>query len=311
MLRWTKKALALMLAIVLIVGTTLSVSASRGDIVGGWDEYAEESIMPVSEEDDSTSINKIGDDIFYTEILDGKIVNAILYANGLVEISIGYENDSNVKTLLEQTGKSRNAMAEEDTKGFVNSMIDNYDFEIIDMSSRLNGETDRDVQASVYDRLLSKCYQAGEPAPYYNYLRQTKYYRGVYGYLYHTNSYSISQQSWVTVFAGDMLSTIASALFTGVGSIRDVIMFFIDSYGNYRASRNGSVGKYDVYQHGNKDVKVGNMYPYRAGRTRAWEGIVGDYGEVLNDRYTSYDYDYFDNNALLTTGIDYYFAFGW
>ncbi|MGV8147355.1 MAG: hypothetical protein ACLKAK_13220 [Alkaliphilus sp.] len=67
--------------------------------------------------------------------------------------------------------------------------------------------------------------------------------------------------------------------------------------------------KYDVFMYGDKVVMIGNISPYRAGRTVRFSAITGDSGAAVVEKSDRSDNDYFDNRALLIQGIENYLMF--
>ena len=62
--------------------------------------------------------------------------------------------------------------------------------------------------------------------------------------------------------------------------------------------------EYVANVHWNKEVQVGSIYPYRAGKTIKGRVLVGDIDESYRKGKTNKHSDFDDNKLLMRTGIN-------
>lgn len=92
--------------------------------------------------------------------------------------------------------------------------------------------------------------------------------------------------SWPTTIIGTIFATFTTA--TGVASL-------VNSFNSY---------EYVANVHWNKEVQVGSIYPYRAGKTIKGRVLVGDIDESYRKGKTNKHSDFDDNKLLMRTGIN-------
>lgn len=154
--------------------------------------------------------------------------------------------------------------------------------------------------------IMEELYEAGWPQAYHNVLGESMHRDGVYAELRHSISYSIIKKSTLFSIGGALVSIAAVILGLPPVNLIQVASTVVGGLGFIVFLRDVSINNYSVYSYGDKLVNIGNITPYRAGRTVKWNAIVADLGASLDFRYENVDHDYWDNKALLNQGITNY-----
>lgn len=136
------------------------------------------------------------------------------------------------------------------------------------------------------------------------------YNRGVHAKLYETMSFHRTKKYYSIFFVAGTALGLASIKMgipqTVIGQIfyigpnaAGVLGLLYDAFGN----------KYNADVNYNKEVKVENIYPYRAGKTVYSYSYIGDDNASLTYRKTSKDSDFDNNVELLHQGISNYLEY--
>lgn len=163
------------------------------------------------------------------------------------------------------------------------------------------------VTSSEKTKIMDELYDAGWPTAYTNVVRGTKTQNNVTATLYHTLSYSIQDYDYTFIAAKTALSVLITLTGLPASRIKAIITIVLVADGIYQTAKDVNLGSFDTYAYENKDVRVGSIRPYWAGRTVKWTALVGDIGASLQQDYENKHNDFFDNNAILETGLYNYF----
>lgn len=159
------------------------------------------------------------------------------------------------------------------------------------------------TRSSEKDKIMAGLYNAGWPKSYLNYLRASMTKNGVTAKLYHSVTYNIKDYDYTFVVAKTALSVLMALTGLPTAKLKLIISLALTADGIYQTVKDINVGKFDTYAYENKNVMIGDVQPYWAGRTVKWTAITGDIGAALTFDYENKHNDFDDNNALLETGL--------
>ena len=163
------------------------------------------------------------------------------------------------------------------------------------------------VTSSERTKIMNELYDAGWPTSYVNFERDRMTQNGVTAILYHSVTYSIQDYDYTFLAAKTALSVLLALTGLPTAKIKLIATLYLTADGIWQTVSDMTAGRFDVYAYGTKQVKIGNVQPYWAGRTVKWTGYTFDIGAGLNFDYENKHSDYDNNTLLLQTGLNNYF----
>lgn len=219
----------------------------------------------------------------YEDILESTMNNYIL---------------NNVKDVLYN---SKIHLKEQDIEYYVSEFDLKEEYNIREFEMSTLRSSDGEVARRIEEK-LSEYY--GDP--YSNKFIDSMNEQGKYAKLYESMHFEGYKNNKWLIDAGTAIGVVSSLVSWPASTIMSIFNVYTTSTGVISI-----VNSFDTYEcignvHWNKEVKVGSVYPYRAGKTIKGRVLLGDLDASYRKGRTNEHRDFDDNKSLMSTGIDNY-----
>lgn len=155
------------------------------------------------------------------------------------------------------------------------------------------------------DEKLSEYYGS----TYSNKFIDSMYEQGKYARLYESMHFErYKYHSWWLDF-GTAVGLVATIVSWPTTTIMAICATYTTATGVVSLANSFNSYEYVANVHWNKEVKVGSIYPYRAGKTVKGRVLLGDIDAAYKKGKTNKHSDFDDNKSLMRTGINNYILY--
>lgn len=261
-------------------------------------------------------INEVNDEFIQLDEIDGVLyyfrdtskftVTITQYKSGYVEIAYKDKTNNSVK-VFDAGVKPRMNLNNFSEISKLEGVDTLKVIETIDANTiNYNRESEYEIAKRI-DNKLSEYYGS----PYYGKFRGSLTKEGYTANLYESMHFErYKYYNWFLI-AGTAISTVATIVSWPASTIMRIFATYTTGTGVVAIINDFTSYEYVANAHWNKEVKVGSVYPYRAGKTINGRVILGDIDAAYRKGTTRQDYDFDDNRLLMETGIYNYINYGY
>lgn len=245
---------------------------------------------------------------YTVNIIENNMIKQVYFKDKNEEILKVYEDtqDSKMNKYLDNDVKdflydSNFDLKEQDIQHYISEfdLKEEYDIKEFEMSGLRS--SDGEIAGRI-DEKLSEYY--GEP--YSNKFIDSINERGKYAKLYESMHFErYKYRNW-WLDAGTAIGVAATIVSWPAGTIARICAVFTASTGVVSLVNSFNSYEYVGNVHWNKEVQVGSIYPYRAGKTIKGRVLLGDLDASYRKGRTNEHSDFDDNESLMIAGINNY-----